>query len=69
MASVGGAGALGQEGPRLGRRLLSGRVRIRILRGDAGVEFQTGFQWTQKTRLLLKEQWAPKHIRSSVVRA
>lgn len=66
MASVGGAGALGLEGPRLGRLLLSGSVRIRTLCGGVRAEFQAGFQWTQKTRLLLKERWAPKHILSSI---
>lgn len=62
VASVGGAGALGLEGPRLGRLLLSGGVRIRILCRGARAEFQAGLQWVQKTRLLLKERWAPKHI-------
>lgn len=66
---MGGAGALGPEGPRLGRLLLSGSVRIWILCGGVRAEFQAGFQWTQKSRLLLKERWAPKHILSAVVPA
>lgn len=65
-ASVGGAGALGLEGPRLGRLLLSGSVRIRILCGGVRGEFQAGSQWTQKTRFLLKERWPPKYILSVV---
>lgn len=53
---------MGQEGPHLGRLPLSGSVRIRILCRGARAEFQAGFQWTQKTRVLLKDRWAPKHI-------
>lgn len=70
MASVGGAGAPGLEGPRLGRLILSGSVSIRTRCRVVPAEFQAGFQWTQNTRLLLKGvEWAPKHILSSVVPA
>lgn len=66
VASVGGAGAPGQEGPRLGRGDgFLDSFRIRLLRGGGPVEFRAGIQWTQKTGLLLKMRWTLGHLFSS----
>lgn len=63
-ASVGGAGAPGLEGPRLGRSRSSSSVRIRVGCGGFPAEFHAGLRCTQKSRFLQKVPWAPGHLGS-----